>query len=66
MIGCNILVIRHSQDACTTINLSSMPKLLVEETVVENTKPMLYSDLMTMYEQFGTFENLNNYNLQVI
>ena len=59
MIGCNILVIRHSQDAyyneLTNLNI---PIISGGDGSGEHPSQCLL-DLMTMYEQFGTFENLN-------
>lgn len=59
MIGCNILVIRHSQDEyykeLTNLNI---PLISGGDGSGEHPSQCLL-DLMTMYEHFGTFENLN-------
>ena len=59
MLGCNILVIRHGQDAyyneLTNLNI---PILSGGDGSGEHPSQCLL-DLMTMYEKFGTFENLN-------
>ena len=59
MLGCNMLVIRHGQDAYYNelINLN-IPILSGGDGSGEHPSQCLL-DLMTMYEKFGTFENLN-------
>ena len=59
MLGCNMLVIRHGQDAyyneLTNLNI---PILSGGDGSGEHPSQCLL-DLMTMYEKFGTFDNLN-------
>ena len=59
MLGCNMLVIRHSQDAYYhELSNLNLPILSGGDGSGEHPSQCLL-DLMTMYEKFGTFENLN-------
>ena len=59
MLGCNMLVIRHSQDAYyNELSNLNIPILSGGDGSGEHPSQCLL-DLMTMYEKFGTFENLN-------
>ena len=59
MLGCNMLVIRHSQDAYyNELKNLKIPILSGGDGSGEHPSQCLL-DLMTMYEKFGTFENLN-------
>ncbi|MGX7112445.1 aspartate carbamoyltransferase catalytic subunit [Gemella cuniculi] len=59
MIGCNMLVIRHSQDEYyKELGKLNIPILNGGDGSGEHPSQCLL-DLMTMYEKFGTFENLN-------
>ena len=59
MLGCNMLVIRHSQDAYyNELSNLNVPILSGGDGSGEHPSQCLL-DLMTMYEKFGTFENLN-------
>ena len=59
MLGCNMLVIRHSQDAYyNELENLKIPILSGGDGSGEHPSQCLL-DLMTMYEKFGTFENLN-------
>ena len=59
MLGCNMLVIRHSQNAYyDDLKNLNIPILNGGDGSGEHPSQCLL-DLMTMYEKFGTFENLN-------
>ena len=59
MLGCNLLVIRHSQNAYyEELKNLNIPILNGGDGSGEHPSQCLL-DLMTMYEKFGTFENLN-------
>ena len=59
MLGCNLLVIRHSQNAYyEDLKNLNIPILNGGDGSGEHPSQCLL-DLMTMYEKFGTFENLN-------
>ena len=59
MLGCNMLVIRHSQnDYYDDLKNLNIPILNGGDGSGEHPSQCLL-DLMTMYEKFGTFENLN-------
>ncbi|MBF1212573.1 aspartate carbamoyltransferase catalytic subunit [Gemella morbillorum] len=59
MLGCNMLVIRHSQDAYyNELSNLNIPILSGGDGSGEHPSQCLL-DLMTMYEKFETFENLN-------
>ena len=61
MLGCNLLVIRHSQNAYyEELKNLNIPILNGGDGSGEHPSQCLL-DLMTMYEKFGTFENLNIY-----
>ncbi|MGX7090365.1 aspartate carbamoyltransferase catalytic subunit [Gemella morbillorum] len=59
MLGCNMLVIRHSQDEYyNELSNLNIPILSGGDGSGEHPSQCLL-DLMTMYEKFGTFESLN-------